>query len=279
MRLRPSSVSWDSPVAKSTSLARGDGAAGGIDRGGNIGLAQGAGKVGDDLRAHAHQILDLPLLLRKLALLLGDLAFLGGQLRLLRLHLALLRGHLALLRLQLRLLLVQLGERHLQLRLLRVELFLRLLRGRLRRFQQASAQHGQVFLRGGQFALGGGKLVLRAVEGGGLFVQLGLGGGEVSLGGGEGGLLGGDVRLALFERRLQDHHLVAARLVVVVHEEVLVEYVEQTSMMTSTSALIRSEKLSQKLFFSPLWRARPRREYRLMRMTSPPYCRSWGCGG
>ena len=136
---------------------QGDGAAGGIDRGGDIRLAQGAGKIGDDLRAHAHQVLDLLLLLLKLALLRGDLALLRRR----------CCGPLACA-LQLRLLLVQLRERLLQLRFLRVQFFLRLVRRRLRRLQQ-HLLHGQVFLRGGQLVLRGVEVVLR----GGQFVLRG----------------------------------------------------------------------------------------------------------
>ena len=89
---------------------QGDGAAGGIDRGGDVGLAQGAGKVGDDLRAHAHQVFDLPLLLRKLALLLGRSGFPWAASCACCASIWLCCvGHLALLRLELRLLLVELG--------------------------------------------------------------------------------------------------------------------------------------------------------------------------
>ena len=165
------------------------------------------------------EVLDLPLLVLQLALLRGNLG--------------LLRRELRLLCLQLRLLLVQLRERLFQLRFLRVQFFLRLVGRVLRRLQQ-QLLHGEVFLRRGQLllggielALGGGQFFLGGIEGAVLFVELILRGGEVVLRGEQRRLLAGDVRLALLKGGLQYDHLVAALLVVVVHEEVLVEYIEQ----------------------------------------------------
>ena len=93
-------------------------------------------------------------------------------------------------------------------------------------------------------------------------------------------LLAGDVRLALLKGGLQYDHLVAALLVVVVHEEVLVEYIEQDQYDDQHQCAHQIGKAQpEAVLFACFCRARPRREVRLMRMPVPPYCRSWGCGG